>query len=163
MKNPIAPLRTHNHRDLRKILNRSLRTRQHLGKSATTRAQSKLGAKPHPTIFPKFPQLQLFGMQGASAMAPRVGVSTILLGPGFSLWLSSWNQWLEGPTMYKNGSGDCVWMDECRTSRSDESPANILVFWREDILDLSMIEANAQFISTNAKIKSENTQGALLT
>jgi hypothetical protein len=45
-------------------------------------------------------------------------------------------------------------MDECRTSRSDESPANILVFWREDILDLSMIEANAQFISTNAKIKS---------
>jgi len=49
-------------------------------------------------------------------------------------------------------------MDECRTSRSDESPANILVFWREDILDLSMIEANAQFISTNAKIKSENTQ-----
>lgn len=87
-------------------------------------------------------------------MAPRVGVSTILLGPGFSLWLSSWNQWLEGPTMYQNGSGDCVWMDECRTSRSDESPANILVFWREDILDLSMIEANAQFISTNAKIKS---------
>lgn len=25
-------------------------------------------------------------------------------------------------------------MYECRTSRSDESPANILVFWREDIL-----------------------------
>lgn len=45
--------------------------------------------------------------------------------------------------MYQNGSGDCVWMDECRTSRSD---ANILVFWREDILDLSMIEANAQFL-----------------
>lgn len=56
--------------------------------------------------------------------------------------------------MYQNGSVDCVCMDECRTSRSDESPANILVFWREDILDLSMIEANAQFISTNAKIKS---------
>ena len=37
---------------------------------------------------------------------------------------------------------------------SDESPANILVFWREDILDLSMIEGNAQFISTKAKIKS---------
>lgn len=28
-----------------------------------------------------------------------------------------------------------------------------MVFWREDILDLSMIEANAQFISTNTKIK----------
>lgn len=68
---------------------------QHPGKSATTRAQSKLGAKPHSTLFPKFPQLQLFGMQGASAMAPRVDVSTILLGSGFSLWLSSWNQWLE--------------------------------------------------------------------
>lgn len=54
-------------------------------------------------------------------------------------------------------------MDECRTSRSDESPANIWVFWREDILDLSMIEANAQFISTNAKIKSLNAKGALLT
>ena len=151
MKNPIAP---DPQSSRRKIWNRSLRTRKHLGKSATTRAQSKLGAKAHPTRFPKFPQLQLFGMQGASAMASRVGVSTILLGPGFSLWLSSWNQWLEGPTMYQNGSGDCVWMDECRTSRSDESPANILVFWREDILDLSMIEANAQFISTNAKIKS---------
>lgn len=68
---------------------------QHPGKSATTRAQSKLGAKPHSTLFPKFPQLQLFGMQGALAMAPRVDVSTILLGSGFSLWLSSWNQWLE--------------------------------------------------------------------
>jgi hypothetical protein len=91
---------------------------QHPGKSATTRAQSKLG-----NILPP-PQFKLFGMQGASAMASRVGVSTILLRPGFSLWLSSW---LEGPTMYQNGSRDCVWMDECRTSRSD---ANIFFFWR---------------------------------
>ena len=57
---------------------------QHLGKSATTRAQSKLG-----NILPP-PQFVLFGMQGASAMASRVGVSTILLRPGFSLWLSSY-------------------------------------------------------------------------
>lgn len=41
-------------------------------------------------------------------------------------------------------------MDECRTSRSLADPPCLLVFWREDILDLSMIEANAQFISTNA-------------
>src|SRR6266571_7651732 len=99
MKNPIAPLRTHNQsifeKDLKPEPPNKANKWQHLGKSAATRAQSKLGAKPHSTLFPKFPQLQLFGMQGASAMAPRVDVSTILLGSGFSLWLSSWNQWLE--------------------------------------------------------------------
>lgn len=102
------------------------RTRQTNG-STWVRARllghnQNLGLSPIPLYFKNFHNC---GMQGASEMAPRVGVSTILLGPGFSLWLSSWNQWLEGPTMYQNGSGDCVWMDECRTSRSDESPANI--------------------------------------
>lgn len=99
------------------VLQRSLRTRQTNG---STRARARLlGHNPNLEIYyhPHF-------MQGASAMASRVGVSTILLRPGFSLWLSSW---LEGPTMYQNGSGDCVWMDECRTSRSD---ANIFFFWR---------------------------------
>lgn len=40
------------------------------------------------------------------------------------------------------------------SSISDESPANILVFWREDILDLSMIEANAQFNSFLPMLRS---------
>lgn len=112
IKNQIAPLRTHNHLSLRKIWNLRLRTRQTNG-STWVRARllghnPNLGLSPTPLYFQKF---QTIAIVWNARFFPRVDVSTILLGPGFRFWLSSWNQWLEGPTMYQNGSGDCVWMN----------------------------------------------------
>lgn len=66
----MVQLKIHNHRDWRKILNRSLQTSHHLNKNATNRAQYKLGDT----------------MQGVLTMAPCIGVSTILLGSNVSLW-----------------------------------------------------------------------------